>query len=106
MADIAIARFYSTYLPDLTKTVTRTRIAGHLAGKYDDEMVQTAKELLETIKPIDDPDVHELAIYLDWMKSYDDVDPPDDEDLGNDTASAILSLVKKRRIHEPKAGND
>ena len=42
-------------------------------------MVQTAKELLEAITPIDDPDIHELAMYLDWMKSYDDVDPPDDE---------------------------
>jgi cytochrome c len=47
-------------------------------------MVQTANELLEAITPIDDPEVHAFVEYLEWMKSYDDVDSPDDEEPGND----------------------
>lgn len=39
-------------------------------------MVQTAKELLEAIKPLDDPEVHAFVEYLEWMKSSDDTDPP------------------------------
>lgn len=39
-------------------------------------MVQTAKELLEAITPLDDPEVHAFVEYLEWMKSSDDTDPP------------------------------
>jgi len=50
-------------------------------------MVETAKELLEAITPIDDPQVHAFVEYLDWMKSSDDVDPLDDEEPNIDMTS-------------------
>lgn len=41
-------------------------------------MVQTAKELLVAITPIDDAEVHAFVEYLEWMKSTttDDMDFP------------------------------